>query len=59
MRKKKIKKAGDDLLSQRRTLVPSAKERFTSVFGMGTGISTSLWSPASYIESSLRDESSS
>ena len=47
---KAIKKAGDDLLSRRRAPVPSAKKRFTSVFGMGTGISTSLWSPADYYE---------
>jgi hypothetical protein len=49
-REKDNKKAGDDLLSRRRAPVPSAKKRFTSVFGMGTGISTSLWSPADYLE---------
>ena len=43
---KSIKKAGSDLLSRGRAAVPSARERFTSVFGMGTGISTLLWPPA-------------
>ena len=43
---KSIKKAGSDLLSRGRAAVPSARERFTSVFGMGTGISTLPWPPA-------------
>ena len=44
--KKGKKKSGIYLLSRRKTAVPSARERFTSVFGMGTGISTLLWPPA-------------
>ena len=40
-----IKKTGSDLLSHTRGAVPSAKKRFTVVFGMGTCVSTSLWSP--------------
>ena len=44
-----IKKAGSDLLSRGRAAVPSARERFTSVFGMGTGISTLPWPPADHL----------
>ena len=39
------KKPGNDLLSHGQAAVPSAKKRFTVVFGMGTCVSTSLWSP--------------
>ncbi len=42
---KTIKKPGNYLLSLRQAQVPSALERFTYVFGMGTCISTLLWSP--------------
>ena len=44
-RREDKKRPGDDLLSHRRTAVPLAKKRFTVVFGMGTGVSASLWSP--------------
>ena len=43
------KKAGSDLLPRGRAAVPSARERFTSVFGMGTGISTLPWPPADHL----------
>ena len=39
------KRLGGYLLS-RKNAVPSAWERLTSVFGMGTGISTLLWPPS-------------
>jgi hypothetical protein len=45
----KEKDLGDDLLS--RTVaspVPSALTGLTAVFGMGTGVSPSLWSPKSF-----------
>src|SRR5438552_9865444 len=39
---------GDDLLSQTvASPVPSALTGLTAVFGMGTGVSPSLWSPKS------------
>ena len=47
--KKGKKKSGIYLLSRRKTAVPSARERFTSVFGMGTGISTLPWPPADHL----------
>ena len=47
-REKDKKKPGNDLLSHRRAAVPSARERFTYVFGMGTCISTPLWSPGRF-----------
>lgn len=38
--------AGGDLLSHTATrAVPSAQRALTSVFGMGTGVTPSLWSP--------------
>src|SRR6266550_6332276 len=40
---------GDDLLSQTvASPVPSALTGLTAVFGMGTGVSPSLWSPKSF-----------
>ena len=40
---------GDDLLSHQVSLaVPSALRSLTSVFGMGTGVASSLWSPKVY-----------
>ena len=42
------KKPGNHLLSHRLAAVPSARERFTYVFGMGTCISTPLWSPGRF-----------
>src|SRR6202035_1616358 len=45
----KEKDLGDDLLSQTvASLVPSAQTGLTAVFGMGTGVSPSLWSPKSF-----------
>src|SRR5438874_13746852 len=45
----KKKDLGDDLLSQTvASPVPSALTGLTAVFGMGTGVSTSLWSPKSF-----------
>ena len=41
------KKPGSDLLS-RKTAVPSARGRFTSVFGMGTGVAALLWPPGDH-----------
>ena len=43
------KKPGSDLLS-RKTAVPSARGCFTSVFGMGTGVSALLWPPGGHPE---------
>ena len=41
-----VKKVGDDLLSHTvARAVPSALESLTSVFGMGTGGTSPLWSP--------------
>ena len=41
-----MRKSGDDLLSQGGyPQVPSALAVFTSVFGMGTGVSPPLWPP--------------
>ena len=41
-----FKKSGDVLLSQGASpQVPSALTGLTSVFGMGTGVTLSLWSP--------------
>ena len=43
-------KSGDVLLSQGITpQVPSALTGLTSVFGMGTGVTLSLWSPKSVV----------
>ena len=53
-RNRSKKKSGIYLLSRGRTAVPSARERFTSVFGMGTGISTLLWTPEHSLEGPLR-----
>src|SRR5690606_38472953 len=39
------KDPGDDLLSHARCTLPSARARFTSEFGMGSGGSTQLLSP--------------
>ncbi len=40
---------GDDLLSHTVAhAVPSALESLTSVFGMGTGVSSPLWSPRTF-----------
>src|SRR5678815_4884385 len=39
------KDPGDDLLSHARCTLPSARVRFTSEFGMGSGGSTQLLSP--------------
>src|ERR1700693_306334 len=45
----KEKDLGDDLLSQTvASPVPSAQTGLTAVFGMGTGVSPSLWSPKSF-----------
>src|SRR5438309_11229964 len=45
----KEKDLGDDLLSQTvASPVPSALTGLTAVFGMGTGVSPSLWSPKSF-----------
>src|SRR5919108_4135621 len=45
---------GDDLLSQTvASPVPSALTGLTAVFGMGTGVSPSLWSPKSLFVGSL------
>jgi len=47
--KQKKKDLGDDLLSQTvASPVPSAQTGLTAVFGMGTGVSPSLWSPKSF-----------
>ena len=41
-----LKRDGDDLLSHIVThAVPSALKSLTTVFGMGTGGASSLWSP--------------
>jgi hypothetical protein len=43
---KTIKKPGNDLLSHSAPrAVPSALKSLTSVFGMGTGVASSLWLP--------------
>ena len=42
---KSEKKPGNDLLSHGRAAVPSAMRRFTVVFGMGTCVAASPWSP--------------
>ena len=42
------KEPGGDLLSRGRAAVPSARGRFTSVFGMGTGIAALLWPPGDH-----------
>jgi hypothetical protein len=45
----KEKDLGDDLLFQTvASPVPSAQTGLTAVFGMGTGVSPSLWSPKSF-----------
>ena len=44
-----IKKTGSFLLSHGQAAVPSTLERFTSVFGKGTGISTLLWPPGDHM----------
>src|SRR5207249_7855145 len=45
----KEKDLGDDLLFQTvASPVPSALTGLTAVFGMGTGVSPSLWSPKSF-----------
>ena len=51
---KGIKKPGSDLLS-RKAAVPSARGCFTSVFGMGTGVSALLWPPGDHAEAPLGD----
>ena len=44
------KKSGGDLLSQGAPpQVPSARAVFTSVFGMGTGVTPPLWPPETYV----------
>ena len=48
--KDKKKEPGGDLLSRGRAAVPSARGRFTSVFGMGTGIAALLWPPGDHGE---------
>jgi hypothetical protein len=46
-----LKYPGNDLLSQGvTTQVPSALESLTAVFGMGTGVSSPLSSPESFIQ---------
>src|SRR6059058_1333467 len=46
---------GDDLLSQTvASPVPSALTGLTAVFGMGTGVSPSLWSPKSFSSIAVR-----
>ena len=56
--KRKMKKAfGDDLLSHTATrAVPSALKSLTSVFEMGTGGASSLWSPKKYVEHEVRSK---
>ena len=54
---KRQKKPGSDLLSRRRAAVPSARGRFTSVFGMGTGIAALLWPPGDHAEVYSHDHS--
>jgi hypothetical protein len=51
-------KSGDVLLSQgHSSQVPSALTGLTSVFGMGTGVTLSLWSPKTLsLKLSLRPE---
>ena len=45
-----MKKSGGVLLSQGlSSQVPSALEGLTSVFGMGTGVTPSLWPPKSVV----------
>src|SRR5438270_12936651 len=47
--RQKERDLGDDLLSQTvASPVPSALTGLTAVFGMGTGVSPSLWSPKSF-----------
>ena len=49
---------GNDLLSQEASLqVSSALEVFTSVFGMGTGVSPPLWSPDRFVQVFVRTAS--
>ena len=44
------KEFGDDLLSHTVShAVPSALKSLTSVFGMGTGGASSLWSPKDFV----------
>src|SRR3989440_12797808 len=51
----KEKDLGDDLLFQTvASPVPSALTGLTAVFGMGTGVSPSLWSPKSLCESQAK-----
>src|SRR5438067_9547309 len=51
----KEKDLGDDLLSQTvASPVPSALTGLTAVFGMGTGVSPSLWSPKSLCKSQAK-----
>ena len=38
-----------------RTAVPSARGRFTSVFGMGTGVAALLWPPGDHRAPSAGD----
>ena len=49
-REKAIKKPGSYLLSHGQAAVPSARGRFTSVFGMGTGVAALLWPPGVRME---------
>ena len=44
------KKPGSYLLSHGQAAVPSARGRFTSVFGMGTGVAALLWPPGVRME---------
>ena len=48
------KAPGDDLLLHGKATLPSARLRFTSEFGMGSGGSTTLWSPGRRLEGSQR-----
>ena len=49
------KKPGSDLLS-RIAAVPSARGRFTSVFGMGTGVAALLWPPGDHLGACAPDD---
>ena len=51
-----IYKAGDDLLSHTASgAVSSALKAFTSVFGMGTGVTPSLQSPANLMSIGIEE----
>ena len=54
-RRSKTKKAGNDLLSHTVThAVPSTLKSLTSEFGMGSGVASSLLSPARFSKKGLR-----